>query len=77
MARNFAAESEFGLGEMPDPFGEPIASGATGAGLITAITDADAIKAGAGTDGLSYSDIGLVGQLRQIYAQGDGTFEGA
>lgn len=74
MARNFATESEFGLPVLPDPFGNAIPEGATGAAAITAITDADAIKAGAGSDGLAYTDIGLVGALREIYAHGDGSF---
>lgn len=73
MARNFASESEFGLPVLPDPFGEPIAEGATGAAAITGLTDAEAIKAGAGADGLSYSTLGAAGALREIYASGDGT----
>jgi len=72
MARNFAQESEFGLGILPDPFGEPIAEGAVGPAAIPGLTDADAIKAGAGSDGLSYSTLGA--QLREIYAKGDGNF---
>lgn len=70
MPRNLRTESEFGLPRLPDPFGNPIAEGATGIAAITGMTDADAIKAG-GND-LSLHTVGH--QLREIYATADDQF---
>ena len=75
MPRNWKAESEFGLGEMPDPFGNPIRSDAQGHELITGFSDSDAIRSGATSDGLSYSTLGQT--LREIYALGEGDLSGA
>jgi len=72
MARDFRTESEFGLPVLPDPFGVPIPDDAVGAKRITGLTDAEAIKAGAGAeDGNQLFTNGA--QLREIYAQGEGT----
>ena len=68
MARNFADETEFGLGLLPDPFGETIAEGSTGIAAITGLTDADAIKAGAG----GVNSVGA--ELRVVYATPDDKF---
>jgi hypothetical protein len=72
MARDFLNETEFGLPVLTDPFGNPIAEGTSGAGAtITGLTDADAIKNGAGsTDGNHLFVMGA--ELREIYATGEG-----
>jgi hypothetical protein len=76
MPRNIASESEFGLpSPMPDPFGNPIAEDAVGAAKITGLTDADAVKAGAGGDGSDLGSMSTMGAaLRAIYATPDDTF---
>lgn len=70
MARNYAEESEFGLGVLPNTSGAPIAEGVHG---IPALTDADAIAAGA--VGQEAGPVGSVQQLghelREIYATPD------
>lgn len=68
MARNLKAESEFGLPVLPRPDGSDVPVGATGPEAITALTDADAIKADADT-GTLYT---LGAELRKIYAVGEG-----
>ena len=69
MARNYASESEFGLGIMPilTPEGEVVAATSpegvdaiARGGLPASVGDADALKAGA--------DLDLPTQLRAIYA---------
>lgn len=71
MARDMRGETEYGLPVLPDAKGNEIADGAKSPETITGLTDAQAIKDGAGGS-LGNNLFTLGAELREIYAEGEG-----